>query len=133
MKPEPVSLTSLASRTGSPAKNGERAIDPASCVRPVVAANEIRADGRCRPVLPFEIVGIDGLTERNLRLGDKNIGGLHVDHGCRRRLVGFAREVSSYSAGADSIDQDHDTRGIHTLHFPRDAATKPSAQSELTS
>ena len=76
MKPEPLPFTSLASRTGSPAKNGERAIEP---VRSAIALP--RASRRMKlgltiaagQDLPLQVFGLDGLAERNVGLRDQDV------------------------------------------------------------
>jgi hypothetical protein len=45
--------------------------------------------------------------------------------GRERLVVRSAREICGDAAGTDSEGQDHNACGIHTLHFPQDAATLP--------
>ena len=130
MKPEPLALTSFCSRIGSPAMNGARAIEPAISVvafGPFVAADEGVARGRRRPGLPLHVFGLDRLAEADVVFGDEDVHGLQLRDrfGRRRLVVGSARKICRNAAGADSDGQDDNACGIHTLHFPHNAATLP--------
>ena len=122
-------MISLASRIGSPAENGERAIEPASWLiasgwsllrmkfAPAAAAGQVCQ----RNSLP-EMV----LPEADVVRGDQHINGFER---CDRRLHDCAAAVRTPgqqggdAAGGERDEQNNDTRGFHTLHFPHDAAT----------
>jgi hypothetical protein len=76
--------------------------------------------------LPLYVGRRDRLAETDIGLGNQNVHGLQLRNRLgRRRLVGPARKVRGNSAGTDSDDQDDNACGIHTLHFPQNAATLP--------
>ena len=130
MKPEPSALTSFCSRIGSPAMNGERAIEPVISLMAsalLAAADEVAAGGRRRPGLPLQIVRLDRLAEADVGFRDQNVDGLAAARpaGRRGRFVGPAGEICGNAAGAESDGQDDNACGIHTLHFPHYAATLP--------
>ena len=75
----------------------------------------------------MHVFGRDRLAEADVGLGDENVDGLQL---CERRgrlrlVVGPARKICGNAAGTDSDGQDHNACGIHTLHFPQNAATLP--------
>ena len=78
MKPEPSALTSFCSRIGSPGINGPRAIEPAIWVcasgllsRRMKALLAVAAG----QALPLQVLGLDGLAEPDVGLGDEDLDG----------------------------------------------------------
>src|SRR5262245_6005116 len=119
MKPEPPALMSFASRTGSPARDGAGHL--LDGLRHLGAAHEVRAGGGGRPDLPLDIACGQDLTHADIDLGDQNLDGVDLCDGSRRsgRRVGSCRQQCGNSASSNGNAEDNETRGFHTLHFPR--------------
>ena len=129
MKPEPSALTSFCSRIGSPAMNGERAIEPVnSLTASALLARLMKLPGRrLRPCLPLQIVRFDRLAETDVRFCDQNFDRWKLRNWRRRGFfAGSAGEICGNAASAEGDGQDDNTCPIHTLHFPHYAATLPS-------
>ncbi len=76
----------------------------------------------------MQIFGLERMAEGDVALGDENVDGGHLRRGrgnLSRPVVGPAREICGHAASAYSDGQNHNACGIHTLHFPHDAATFP--------
>ena len=126
MKPEPLALISLASRIGSPAENGARAIEPAS---------SLMASGWSLLRMKFALAAAAGqvcqrrswrrstVPDADVGLGDQHVDGFELGDRRGRRfgrlLVDRAGEQRGNAAGGEGDDKHNDTRGFHTLHFPR--------------
>ena len=103
MKPEPSAFTSFCSRIGSPAMNGERAMEP------VISLMASALLARLMKLL------LDGVAKADIRFGNENIDGLKLRDrlGRRRLVVGPAGEICGNAAGADGDGQNHNACGIH--------------------
>ena len=130
MKPEPSAFTSFCSRIGSPAMNGERAIEP------VISLMASALLARLMKLLLAVAAGqvchcrSSGLTDWPSPMSDlatriSTVWKLRDRLGRRGLVAGSAGEICGNAASADGDGQDHNACGIHTLHFPHYAATLP--------
>ena len=129
MKPEPSALTSFCSRIGSPAMNGERAIEPVISLMAsglAGAADEIALAVAAGQVCHCRSSGLTDWPRPMSDLATRTSTVCKLRDRRRRGLfAGSAGEICGNAAGAEGDGQDDNACGIHTLHFPHYAATLP--------
>ena len=130
MKPDPLALISFGSRIGSPAMNGERAIEPVislvasgRSLRRMKVSLAVAAGQVCHSmslgvtVWPRPMSALATRTSTVCSCATGSAGaGLAIRSAC---------EIGSDTASTDSDGQDDNACPIHTLHFPHYAATLP--------
>jgi hypothetical protein len=119
-------LISLASRIGSPATKGERAMAPGELldrVRLVGSAHEGGTCRLCRPLLPLHVLRRHRLAEIDIAARDQDVDGIHLDgfdgRRGRRGIAAAPGEQCRDTAGGHRNHENNETRGFHTLHFPQ--------------
>ena len=133
MKPEPLAFTNLASRIGSPATKGARAIEPDSFSM---------ALGRSLLRMKLPVAALAGQSchctspgDTVLPIGDVGFGDEDLDRGDfgrrrgldLRRLFRTAGQHGGNATGCDGDGQHNKTRGFHTLHSHRDMTAGSAA------
>ena len=117
----------------------DRAGDLGHRVRAVGLLDEAVAGGRRRPGLPHHVLGLDGLAEADVGLGDQHVHGRQLRDrfgGSGLAFVGSAGEPGGDAPGAERNTKDDDTCGFHTLllfrastqHWPRRYAAEPGGR-----
>jgi hypothetical protein len=97
-------------------------------VRSLGATQEQWAGGGRRPDLPLDVVGRHHMAHADIDLGDQDLD--RIDLGNRLRGCGGRIRPSRQQCGKSACRNRHaehdETRGFHTLHFPR-SRLRPNA------